>query len=180
MEVETPDAALQFLDENVDLEGLNSEDKRNSLIVKLNSVTSHSIPELQGMSTTGTLGSLVGLASISGSLLKRNIKTSSELISMSYEDQRNALIDNFNQLTGRSHVSYIIHLINIFRGFLLTYLIILSLLTRMQFHDPYLQGPQFRIYKLRETLISLLSDALRTAFMSPALSPALSPYSYRK
>ena len=155
MEVESPDAALQFLDENIDLGGLSSEDKRNTLIVKLNSVTSHSISELHARTTTGTLGSLVGLASISGSLLKRNIRTSIQLSSMSYEDQRNTLIVDFQQLTGRGHVSYIIHIINIVRGYL-----ILSFVTRMLFYDPNLQGSQLQVYKLRETSTSLLSDAL--------------------
>merc|ERR1712020_759414 len=54
------------------------------------------------MATTGTLGSLVGLASISGFLLTRNIRTSYELSSMSYDDQRNTLIVDFNEVTGNS------------------------------------------------------------------------------
>ena len=54
------------------------------------------------MSTTGTLGSLVGLASISGLLLTRNIRTAYELSSMSYNDQRNTLIVDFNEVTGKS------------------------------------------------------------------------------
>ena len=104
MEAETPEAALQFLMGRSagSLASMSSEDKRNTLIVDLNSVTSHTISELQAMATTGTLGSLVGLASISGFLLTRNIRTSYELSSMSYDDQRNTLIVDFNEVTGNS------------------------------------------------------------------------------
>ena len=104
MENETPEAALQFLmgRSSASVTSMSSEDKRNTLIVDLNSITSHSISELQAMSTTGTLGSLVGLASISGFLLTRNIRTAYELSSMSYDDQRNTLIVDFNEVTGKS------------------------------------------------------------------------------
>ena len=105
MEAETPKATLKFLSglSVASLASMSGEDARNTLIVELNSVTGHSISELQALATTGTLGSLVGIASISGSLLKRNIRTSDELSSMSYADQRNTLIMELHQLSGRSH-----------------------------------------------------------------------------
>ena len=94
MDAETPEAALKFLSgtSTDDLASMSSQDMRSRLIVDLNSVSSYSLSELEAMPTTGTLGSLVGLASISGALLSRNVNTSSELLSMSYNDQRNTLI----------------------------------------------------------------------------------------
>ena len=94
MDSETPKAALQFLSgtSTDEFASLSSEEKRSRLIADLNLVSSHSVSELEAMPTTGTLGSLVGLASISGALLSRNVNTSNELLSMSYTDQRNTLI----------------------------------------------------------------------------------------
>ena len=94
MDSETPKAALRFLSgtSTNDLASMSNEDKRSRLIADLNLVSSHSLSELEVMPTTGTLGSLVGLASISGALLNRNVNTSDELLSMSYNDQRNTLI----------------------------------------------------------------------------------------
>ena len=94
MEAETQEAALKFLSGTSRgvLASMSGEDKRSGLIADLNSVTSHSVSELEAMPSTGTLSSLVGLAAISGSLLKRNSR--SELLSMSYEDQRNTIISS--------------------------------------------------------------------------------------
>ena len=94
MEAETLEAALKFLSGTFKgvLASMSSEEKRSGLIADLNSVTSYSVSELEAMPTNGTLGSLIGLAAISGSLLNRNTRTSSELLSMSYEDQTNTII----------------------------------------------------------------------------------------
>eukprot|EP00090_Calanus_glacialis_P046780 TRINITY_DN934_c0_g1_i4.p1 TRINITY_DN934_c0_g1~~TRINITY_DN934_c0_g1_i4.p1 ORF type:complete len:3509 (+),score=786.17 TRINITY_DN934_c0_g1_i4:1199-10528(+) len=71
---------------------MSVNDMRNTLIVELNRISSLSIPELQALSSTGDLGSLVGFASISVYLLSRNIRTSADLSTMDYDDQRNTLI----------------------------------------------------------------------------------------
>ena len=74
---------------------MSSEDMRNTLIVEMNRISSLSIPELQALSSTGNLGSLVGFASISVFLMTRNIRTAADLSAMGYDDQRNTLIADF-------------------------------------------------------------------------------------
>ena len=74
---------------------MNGEDMRNTLIVEMNRISSLSISELQALSSSGTLRSLVGFASISVFLLTRNIRTSAQLSAMGYDDQRNTLITDF-------------------------------------------------------------------------------------
>ena len=71
---------------------MTGDDMRNTLIVELNRISSLSIPQLQALSSNGDLGSLVGFASISVYLLTRNIRTSADLSSLDYDDQRNTLI----------------------------------------------------------------------------------------
>ena len=71
---------------------MSGSDMRNTLIVEMNRISSLSISELQALTTSGNLGSLVGFSSISVFLLTRNIRTSAQLSSMDYEDQRNTLI----------------------------------------------------------------------------------------
>ena len=81
---------------------MGSEDKRNTLIVLLADGSKHSIQELQGMATDGDLKSLVGLASIRDVLLWNQFRTPLELSRMSYDDQRNTLIVELNQATGKA------------------------------------------------------------------------------
>ena len=75
---------------------MEEEDKRNTLIVEMEKKSSHSIAELQGFSTYGTLNSLVGLAFISILLESNKIITKEGLSEMSYDDQRNTLIVYLN------------------------------------------------------------------------------------
>eukprot|EP00091_Calanus_sinicus_P002630 TRINITY_DN1271_c0_g1_i5.p1 TRINITY_DN1271_c0_g1~~TRINITY_DN1271_c0_g1_i5.p1 ORF type:complete len:105 (-),score=24.43 TRINITY_DN1271_c0_g1_i5:147-461(-) len=81
---------------------MSSEDQRNTMIVLLADGSKHSIQELQGMTTVGDLGSLVGLASIRDVLLWNHFRTPQELSRMSYDDQRNTLIVELNQATGKA------------------------------------------------------------------------------
>jgi len=74
---------------------MSDGDMRNTLIVEMERISSLSISELQALSSCGNLGSLVGFSSISVFLLTRNIRTSAQLSSMDYDDQRNTLITNF-------------------------------------------------------------------------------------
>jgi len=74
---------------------MSDGDMRTTLIVEMERISSLSISELQALSSCGNLGSLVGFSSISVFLLTRNIRTSAQLSSMDYDDQRNTLITNF-------------------------------------------------------------------------------------
>ena len=96
----TVEDALQKMGRNGEqVTRMESEDKRNTLIVLLADGSKHSIPELQGMDTVGDLKSLVGLASIRDVLLWNQFRTPQELSRMSYDDQRNTLIVELNQAT---------------------------------------------------------------------------------
>ena len=79
-----------------EVDEMEDDDRRNTVIVELEKTTSYSITELQGLSTDGTLKSLVGLASISIFLESREIRSKAELATMSYEEQRDTLIADLN------------------------------------------------------------------------------------
>merc|ERR1719352_200743 len=99
----TVEDALQKLGRNGEqVSRMSSEDQRNTMIVLLADGSKHSIQELQGMTTVGDLGSLVGLASIRDVLLWNHFRTPQELSRMSYDDQRNTLIVELNQATGKA------------------------------------------------------------------------------
>ena len=99
----TVEDALQKMGRNGEqVSRMGSEDKRNTLIVLLADGSKHSIQELQGMATDGDLKSLVGLASIRDVLLWNHFRTPLELSRMSYDDQRNTLIVELNQATGKA------------------------------------------------------------------------------
>ena len=74
------------------LDDMSAGDMRNTLIVEMNRISSLSIPELQALNSNGNLGSLTGFSAISIYLLTRNIRTSADLGTMNYDDQRNTLI----------------------------------------------------------------------------------------
>ena len=81
---------------------MSGEGMRNTLIVEMERISSLSISELQALSSSGNLGSLVGFSSISVFLLTRNIRTSAQLSSMDYDDQRNTLITDFVNNLGQT------------------------------------------------------------------------------
>ena len=83
-----------------ELSKMNNANKRNALIVGLKKISSHSIPELQKFRTQGKLKSLVGLAFISVFLKSNRRKTTNELASMAYGDQRNTLIVQLKNFGG--------------------------------------------------------------------------------
>ena len=85
---------------------MNINDRRNTMIVKLNENTAHSIHGLQQMSSVGSLKTLVGLTYITSFIKYKRIKTTAWRESNFYEDQRNALIIAINN-RGFFDVSYL-------------------------------------------------------------------------
>ena len=85
---------------------LDNNDKRNTLIVKLNQNSLHTIYELQQMTNVDTHKSLVGLTYITTFLKSKKIKTTAWRESNYYEEQRNALIIAINN-RGFFEVSYL-------------------------------------------------------------------------
>ena len=75
---------------------MSGSDRRNTLIVKLNQNTAHSIHGLQQMLSKGSLKTLVGLTYITTFIKSKRIKTTTWRESNFYEEQRNALIDAIN------------------------------------------------------------------------------------
>ena len=67
-----------------EVDEMSDEEKRNTLIVELEKITSYSIEELQELSTNGELESLVGIAAISVFLESRLIRSTDELYTMTY------------------------------------------------------------------------------------------------
>ena len=88
-----------------EVDEMSDEEKRNTLIVELEKITSYSIEELQELSTNGELESLVGIAAISVFLESRLIRSTDELYTMTYEEQRNTLIADLN-VNANYDVSY--------------------------------------------------------------------------
>jgi len=74
------------------LESMSEDDKRNTVIVELDGITSYSVSELQGKDSTGSLGSLVGIAELAIFLRDLCFRTTVALSSMTYDDIRNTLI----------------------------------------------------------------------------------------
>ena len=89
-----------------EVDEMDDDDKRNTLIVELKKISSYSISELKDFETDGTLKSLVGLAAISVFLESRLIRSTDELATMTYNDQRNTLIADLNVHAGYD-VSYL-------------------------------------------------------------------------
>ena len=88
---------------------MGGSDKRNTLIVKLNQNTAHSIHGLQQMDNgaqPGSLKTLVGLTYITTFIKSKKIKTTAWRESNFYEEQRNALIVAINN-RGFFDVSYL-------------------------------------------------------------------------
>ena len=85
---------------------MDSNNKRNTLIDRLNQNSLHSIQELQQMTNIDSLRSLVGLAYITTFLKSKKIKTTAWRESNYYEEQRNALIIAINN-RGFFEVSYL-------------------------------------------------------------------------
>ena len=75
---------------------MSGSDRRNTLIVKLNQNTAHSIHGLQQMLSKGSLKTLVGLTYITTFIKSKRIKTTAWRESNFYEEQRNALIVAIN------------------------------------------------------------------------------------
>jgi len=89
-----------------EVDEMDDDDRRDTLIVELEKITSYDISELQNFETDGTLKSLVGLAAISVFLESRLIRSTDELATMTYSDQRNTLIADLNVHAGYD-VSYL-------------------------------------------------------------------------
>ena len=85
------DGLLKFAGwRNVDeLASMTTEDKRNTLIVEYNKVSSMSISILQSVSTS----QLVDASTVAVFLMKWNLKTVEQLKELDYTDQKNALIN---------------------------------------------------------------------------------------
>ena len=85
---------------------MDSNDMRNTLIVKLNQNSKHNIQGLQQMSNSEPLKSLTGLTYITTFIKSKKIKTTAWRESNYYEEQRNALIIAINN-RGFFDVSYL-------------------------------------------------------------------------
>ena len=79
---------------------MSDKEKRNTLVIELEKLSSHSNSELQQFPTRSHLKSLVGFALISVLLKSKGMRTEKELASMTYGDQRNALVVDVNKLRG--------------------------------------------------------------------------------
>lgn len=79
---------------------MSSDDKRNTAIVKLNGWSSLSISDLQGFPTTteGNGRSLHGFGALASTLLNLEIRSKTKLATMSYDDNRNTMINYISNL----------------------------------------------------------------------------------
>ena len=78
------------------LASMSEDDKRNTVIVKLNERSSMSISDVQAFPSTGDLNSLLGFGAISVFLENNEIRSPEQLVGMNYNDNRNTLIDHLN------------------------------------------------------------------------------------
>lgn len=76
-----------------DLSSMSEEDKRNTVIVETESMTGHTVSDLQRRATAGGLGSVTAIANMAALLIKYSIRSISDVKSMTYEPHlRNTLI----------------------------------------------------------------------------------------
>ena len=79
---------------------MDDDEKRNTLVVEMAKISAYTINELQEFATNGNKKSLVGFAAIAIFLESRLIRSTDELVSMTYSDQRNTLIADLNKHAG--------------------------------------------------------------------------------